>query len=95
MSWLKKLMPARIRTEPATGRKRSVPEGLWEKCGSCGTVLYRPELEDNLEVCPKCGHHMPIRGRMRLDRFLDAGSGVEIAAGLGPVDVLKFRDQKR
>ena len=95
MSWLKKLMPARIRTEPATGRKRSVPEGLWEKCGSCGTVLYRPELEDNLEVCPKCGHHMAIRGRMRLDRFLDAGSGVEIGGELGPVDVLKFKDQKR
>lgn len=95
MSWLKKLMPARIRTEPATGRKRSVPEGLWEKCSSCGTVLYRPELEDNLEVCPKCGHHMAIRGRMRLDRFLDAGSGIEIGGELGPVDVLKFKDQKR
>ncbi|NUS39592.1 MAG: acetyl-CoA carboxylase carboxyltransferase subunit beta [Lysobacter sp.] len=95
MSWLKKLMPARIRTEPATGRKRSVPEGLWEKCGNCGTVLYRPELEENLEVCPKCGHHMPIRGRARLERFLDADSGVEIAGELGPVDVLKFKDQKR
>ncbi|MGN6513086.1 MAG: acetyl-CoA carboxylase, carboxyltransferase subunit beta [Lysobacteraceae bacterium] len=95
MSWLKKLMPARIRTEPATGRKRSVPEGLWEKCAGCGTVLYRPELEDNLEVCPKCGHHMAIRGRARLARFLDAGSGVEIAGELGPVDVLKFKDQKR
>jgi acetyl-CoA carboxylase carboxyl transferase subunit beta len=95
MSWLKKLMPARIRTEAATSRKRSVPEGLWEKCGSCGTVLYRPELEENLEVCPKCGHHMAIRGRDRLERFLDADSGVEIAGELGPVDVLRFRDQKR
>jgi len=95
MSWLKKLMPARIRTEPASGRKRSVPEGLWEKCGGCGSVLYRPELEENLEVCPKCGHHMAIRGRMRLERFLDAGTGVEIGRELGPTDVLKFRDQKR
>ena len=95
MSWLKKLMPARIRTEPATGRKRSVPEGLWEKCGGCGSVLYRPELEENLEVCPKCGHHMAIRGRVRLERFLDAGTGVEIARELGPTDVLKFKDQKR
>ena len=66
MSWLKKLMPARIRTEGSPARKRSVPEGLWEKCDSCGAVLYRPELEENLEVCPKCAHHMPIRARARL-----------------------------
>jgi acetyl-CoA carboxylase carboxyl transferase subunit beta len=95
MSWLKKLMPARIRTEPGTGRKRNVPEGLWEKCNGCGSVLYRPELEENLEVCPKCGHHMAIRGRVRLERFLDAGTGVEIGRELGPTDILKFKDQKR
>jgi acetyl-CoA carboxylase carboxyl transferase subunit beta len=95
MSWLKKLMPARIRTEPASGRKRSVPEGLWEKCDKCGSVLYRPELEENLEVCPKCGHHMPIRARVRLAALLDAGSGSEIGAALGPVDVLRFKDQKK
>ena len=95
MSWLKKLMPARIRTEGRPVRKRSVPEGLWEKCDSCGAVLYRPELEENLEVCPKCAHHMPIRARARLAAFLDAGSGREIGARLGPTDVLRFRDQKR
>src|SRR6185312_4831345 len=95
MSWLKKLMPASIRTEPATGRKRSVPEGLWEKCDKCGTVLYRPELEENLEVCPKCGHHMPIRARARLAAFLDAGGTRELGAALGPTDVLKFKDQKK
>ncbi len=94
MSWLKKLMPARIRTEAATSRKRSVPEGLWEKCDKCGAVLYRPELEENLEVCPKCGHHMPIRARARLAAFLD-GEGTEIGAALGPVDVLRFKDQKK
>ena len=95
MSWLKKLMPARIRTEAATSRKRSVPEGLWEKCDKCGSVLYRPELEENLEVFPKCGHHMKIRARARLAAFLDAGTGTEIGAALGPVDVLKFKDQKK
>jgi len=94
MSWLKKLMPARIRTEAATSRKRSVPEGLWEKCDKCGAVLYRPELEENLEVCPKCAHHMPIRARARLAAFLD-GEGTEIGAELGPVDVLRFKDQKK
>lgn len=95
MSWLKKLMPSRIRTEGGASRKRSVPEGLWEKCGQCGAVLYRPELEENLEVCPKCGHHMAIRARVRLTALLDAGSTQEIGAELGPVDVLKFKDQKK
>lgn len=96
MSWLKKLMPGGIRTDSGgESRKRSVPEGLWEKCDNCGAVLYRPELEENLEVCPKCGHHRPIRARARLRAFLDSGSAVEIGAGLNPVDVLKFRDQKR
>lgn len=95
MSWLKKLMPARIRTEAAAGRKRSVPEGLWEKCDRCGAVLYRPELEENLEVCPKCEFHMAIRARVRLGSFLDPGSTTEIGAELGPTDVLKFKDQKK
>jgi acetyl-CoA carboxylase carboxyl transferase subunit beta len=95
MSWLKKLMPSGIRTDGGTAKRRSVPEGLWEKCDKCGAVLYRPELEENLEVCPKCSHHMPIRARARLASLFDAGSTSEIAAELGPVDVLKFRDQKR
>jgi acetyl-CoA carboxylase carboxyl transferase subunit beta len=95
MSWLKKLMPARIRTETRAARKRSVPEGLWEKCDGCGAVLYRQELEENLEVCPKCAFHMPIRARARLRAFLDGGIGTEIGAELGPTDVLKFKDQKK
>jgi acetyl-CoA carboxylase carboxyl transferase subunit beta len=93
MSWLTKLMPARIRTEG--GNKRQVPEGLWEKCDACGAVLYRPEMERNLDVCPKCGHHMPIFARHRLKVFLDADSAVELDASLEPVDVLKFRDTKK
>ena len=95
MSWLKKLMPARIRTDSGASRKRSVPEGLWEKCDKCSAVLYRPELEENLEVCPKCSFHMPIRARVRLLHFLDAGDIREIGAELGPTDVLKFKDQKK
>ncbi|MCD9028545.1 acetyl-CoA carboxylase, carboxyltransferase subunit beta [Luteimonas sp. BDR2-5] len=95
MSWLQKIMPPRIRTDSAAVKKRSVPEGLWEKCEHCGAVLYGPELEENLEVCPKCGFHRAIRARARLKAFLDAGSGEEIAADLGPTDVLKFKDQKK
>ena len=95
MSWLKKLMPARIRTE-APAASAACPEGLWEKCDRCGAVLYRPELEENLEVCPKCSHHMPIRARARLGAFLDPGSTrARSAPTLGPTDVLKFKDQKK
>ncbi len=93
MSWLQKLMPSRIRTEG--GNKRNVPEGLWEKCEKCGSVLYGPELERNLEVCPKCGHHRPIGARSRLASFLDPESTAEIAADLAPTDPLKFRDSKK
>ena len=93
MSWLQKLMPSRIRTQG--GNKRNVPEGLWGKCEGCGAVLYQPELERNLKVCPKCGFHMSIGARERLRVFLDEDTGTEIAAELEPVDALKFRDSKR
>jgi acetyl-CoA carboxylase carboxyl transferase subunit beta len=93
MSWFHKLMPSRIRTEG--GSKRTVPEGLWTKCEACAAVLYRPELERNLAVCPKCSSHMPLGARMRLEHFLDPGEQREIAAGLEPADPLKFRDSKK
>lgn len=93
MSWFQKLMPSRIRTEG--GNKRNVPEGLWTKCVACAAVLYRPELERNMQVCPKCGDHMPVTSRTRLEQFLDEAESREIAAGLEPVDPLKFRDSKK
>jgi acetyl-CoA carboxylase carboxyl transferase subunit beta len=94
MSWLQKLMPSRIRTEGNTAKGR-VPEGLWEKCDGCGAILYRPELERNLEVCPKCGHHHYISARKRLGALFDEGSSEELFANLEPVDMLKFRDSKK
>jgi acetyl-CoA carboxylase carboxyl transferase subunit beta len=93
MNWFEKLLPSRIRTEGTA--KRNVPEGLWSKCPSCNAVLYRAELERNLEVCPKCGHHLRIGARRRLDQFLDPEPRAEIGADLEPVDILKFRDSKR
>ena len=92
MSWFDKIMPSRIKTERRT---RSVPEGLWIKCPACDAVLYRAELERNLYVCPKCGHHMRMGARDRLERFLDAGTTEEIGAAISPEDPLKFRDSKR
>jgi acetyl-CoA carboxylase carboxyl transferase subunit beta len=94
MSWFQKLMPSRIRTE-GSSKSRKVPDGLWTKCKSCDAVLYRPELERNLNVCPKCDHHMTLSGRARLEAFLDEGEHVEIGAELAPVDVLKFKDTKK
>jgi acetyl-CoA carboxylase carboxyl transferase subunit beta len=92
MTWFDKIMPSRIKTERRT---RSVPEGLWKKCPACDAVLYGAELERNLYVCPKCGHHMRIGARERLERLLDPDSGSEIGAGISPEDPLKFRDSKR
>jgi len=92
MSWFEKLMPSRISTEKRT---RSVPQGVWMKCASCDEQLYRKEVERNLSVCPKCGHHMRIGARARLDYFLDADSQQEIAGNLEAEDPLKFRDSKR
>jgi len=87
------LVPSKIRT--VGGNKRTVPEGLWVKCDGCSAVLYRSELERNLDVCPKCSHHLRIGARQRLEMFLDEGSYEEIAATLEPVDVLKFKDSKK
>ena len=93
MSWLSKLMPERVRTN--VERKRNVPEGVWSKCPGCSAVLYRAEVERNLDVCPKCGHHMRISARRRLAGFLDEDSRTEIGAAVKPTDPLKFRDSKR
>ena len=92
MTWFEKIMPSRIKTERRT---RSVPEGLWIKCPACDAVLYRAELERNLQVCPKCSHHMRITGRDRLMRFLDEDSTQEFANDVEPDDPLRFRDSKR
>ena len=93
MSWFTKLLPSRIKTDSAS--RRTVPEGVWSKCDECGAVLYRAELERNLEVCPKCSHHMRIGARARIDLFLDPEPRVEIGSGIKPVDKLRFRDSKK
>ncbi len=93
MNWFKKLLPSRIRTNGTA--KRSVPEGLWTSCQHCKAVLYRAELERSLEVCLKCGHHMRINARRRLDSFLDPEPRTDIASELRPTDFLKFRDKRR
>ncbi|MCH1445057.1 MAG: acetyl-CoA carboxylase, carboxyltransferase subunit beta [Luminiphilus sp.] len=94
MSWIDKIIPAGVRKVDGD-KKASIPEDLWRKCVKCEAVLYRPDLERNAEVCPKCDHHMRITARRRLDVFLDAAGRTELFADLETVDRLKFKDKKR
>ena len=91
MSWFDKIIPSRIKTE---NRTKSVPEGLWSKCPSCDSVLYRTELERNAFVCPKCNSHQRIGARKRLELFLDENSHTELFAEIESTDPLKFKDSK-
>ena len=92
MGWLNKL-PQKIKRVVGPDKK-SVPEGLWIKCPSCQSVLYRKDLEDNAEVCPNCSHHNRIGARARLVQLLDAEGQFEIGANVQPIDPLKFKDSK-
>ncbi len=94
MSWISKILPSGVRS--GDGEKRaSVPEGLWKKCVKCDAVLYRPDVERNMDVCPKCDHHMRIGARRRVDVFLDPEGRQEILVEIEPIDRLKFKDKKR
>ncbi len=92
-SWLEKILPNVGR--PSEQKKANIPEGLWKQCPKCGAFLYRPELEVNLDVCPKCDHHLRVTARQRLNLFLDEENRVELSPDLTPVDRLKFKDTKK
>ncbi|MGR5135156.1 acetyl-CoA carboxylase, carboxyltransferase subunit beta [Vibrio jasicida] len=92
MSWLEKLLDNK---SIISTRKVPIPEGVWTKCPSCDQVLYRLALKENLEVCPKCQHHMRMSARHRLDSFLDKGERIEIGSEYEPKDLLNFKDKKR
>ncbi|MBR6026130.1 MAG: acetyl-CoA carboxylase carboxyltransferase subunit beta [Neisseriaceae bacterium] len=93
MSWLDKLLPPKIKRNENKSSK--IPEGLWVKCPSCAATLYNTDLEKNVQVCPKCEHHMPLSARARLDLLLDIDGREEIAANVTPMDILKFKDSKK
>ena len=92
-NWFDKIIPSFIKKD--TLKKSSVPEGLWQTCSACNTILYVPDLEASLYVCPKCDHHIRIGARKRLDLFLDSENQIEIASDIRPTDWLKFKDTKR
>src|SRR5207245_3233717 len=91
MAWYHKVPAPKL---PATD-KRTRLEGLWIKCDGCGEIIYKQEVERNLEVCPKCGEHFPLPVRRRLDLVLDPGSFVEYDRGLESTDPLGFSDAKK
>ena len=97
MSWLDKI-PQKIQRVVGAVQKKNVPEGLWSKCDSCQSVLYKTDLESNSEVCPKCAHHNRIGARARLNQLLDPSTKtelrIEIGANIEPIDPLKFKDSK-
>lgn len=101
MSWVDKIVPSIVRKENPvdrrgdSGRGSAIPEGLWKKCVNCDAVLYRPELEANFDVCPKCDHHLRIGARRRIDIFLDEEGREEILTEIEPIDRLKFRDKRK
>lgn len=94
MSWFQKILPPKIKRR-ALADKKSMPEGLWSKCPACNEVLYRADLESNLEVCPKCSHHHRVGARQRLAMLLDPEGQHEIGAHVTPLDPLKFKDTKK
>ncbi len=94
MSWFDRLIPPKIKGVGAAAR-RGVPQGLWRKCDQCNAVLYGADLDRSLQVCPKCGHHMRLSARARLQGFFDDSSFREIGSKVRSVDVLRFRDSKR
>ena len=90
MNWLRRLIPS-IGTFKS---KSKVPDGLWSTCKKCESVLYAPELEKSLYVCPKCDYHLRIGARQRLEMFLDNSEFKEISPNLTTKDPLKFKDSK-
>ncbi len=92
--WIDKILPTILKAS-VTAKSRSVPEGLWKKCPSCEAVLYRENLSENMDVCPKCDHHLRITARQRLAMILDVDDQTEIGANIEPIDILKFKDLKK
>lgn len=94
MSWIDKILPSGVNRSEGD-RRTTVPEGVWTKCVKCESVLYRPDLDRNANVCPKCDHHMRLGARHRLDLFLDAEHREEVFGDIEPIDRLRFRDKKK
>ena len=94
MNWLKRLIPSIGLKRDSGLSKSKIPDGLWNNCPACEAILYQPELEKSLYVCPKCDHHLRIGARTRMSIFFDGGSFHELATKITTKDILKFKDTK-
>ena len=92
MSWLENIIPPRIKK--GNSQKKTIPDGVWVKCPDCDSVLYRADLDANMQVCPKCQHHLRISARKRAEHLLDDHNFKELAKDVKPEDFLKFKDIK-
>lgn len=88
MAWFKKDKKAK----PERAARSTVPEGLWVKCDGCREIIYSKELERNLKICPKCGHHFRIDAAERIRLLLDEEEPRELMRGIRPADPLNFED---
>lgn len=86
MAWFKKTKNG--------NKKVKIPEGLWVKCNNCKEIVYRKEVERNLQVCPKCNYHFRINAKQRLNLLIDGGSFDEIGSEISTSDPLRFRDSR-
>ncbi|HEY5521612.1 MAG TPA: acetyl-CoA carboxylase, carboxyltransferase subunit beta [Desulfuromonadaceae bacterium] len=91
MSWFTK---ERVGIEKSVGKNVTFPDGMWVKCPGCSETLLSKDVEANLQVCPKCGHHYRISARKRLEALLDGGVWQEFDADVTSVDFLEFKDAK-
>jgi acetyl-CoA carboxylase carboxyl transferase subunit beta len=92
MAWFRKEKKPK---EPVDQRPVTIPEGLWLKCEECKEIVYRKEVEQNLNVCPKCGYHFRLSAVERLEMLFDDGHWKEFATNIRSGDPLEFRDTKR
>jgi acetyl-CoA carboxylase carboxyl transferase subunit beta len=92
MSWFRKEKKPK---EPVEQRPVTIPEGLWIKCEECKETVYRKEVEQNLNVCPKCGYHFRLTAAERFEMLFDDGHFKEFATHIKSGDPLDFRDTKR
>jgi len=92
VSWLENIIPPRIKK--SNSQKKTIPDGVWVKCPDCDSVLYRADLDANMQVCPKCQHHLRISARKRAEHLLDDHNFRELAKDVKPEDFLKFKDIK-
>lgn len=97
MAWFKKNLFKKDMFKNVSEEKKSVkvPHGMWVKCNHCNEIIYKKEVERNLEVCPKCNYHFRISSRKRMESLVDEGSFVEQDSELQAVDALEFKDLKK